>query len=220
MICQQFATTRHTKPDHCSVDCAFQRFTFHICFRCTQHAPCGATMNNHYITGGTLRIQVSNCFFKRYFHFNTATRKTVPISVNRHQIAHCNQRVAFNGNLDAQTGVSTMRSALPIDVIGELTSEFLIQDARIVLARFIQEGRIFRNRVASPAGPSIFPFNRVNEVGRNRQLHITGRSHRRRIHSEIRTTRKHLLTDTNDSVSLSRFRPTKTSTRCDARRLS
>lgn len=83
--------------------------------------------------------------------------------------------------------------------IGQLMHEFLIGDARIVLARFIQEGRIFRNRVASPAGLSVFAFNRVNEVGHDRQLHITGSSQRRRIHSEIRTTRKHLLTDTNDS---------------------
>jgi hypothetical protein len=74
-----------------------------------------------------------------------------------------------------------------------------MEAARIVLARFMKEGRIFPNQGASDAGLSIVEYNQVDEAGNERRLHITGSSQRRRIHSEIRTTRKHMLTDTNDS---------------------
>jgi hypothetical protein len=60
-------------------------------------------------------------------------------------------------------------------LLHRVRKDFLIGETRIVLASFSKDGRIFANRGASAAGPSIIAFNRVNEVGTERQLHITGR---------------------------------------------
>ena len=50
----------------------------------------------------------------------------------------------------------------------EDTIRYFIEAARIVLARFIRQGRMFPNQDASDAGLSIVAFNGVNEAGNER----------------------------------------------------
>jgi hypothetical protein len=55
-----------------------------------------------------------------------------------------------------------------IRVSEEDTIRYFIEAVRIVLVKFIRQGRMFPNQDASDAGLSIVAFNGVNEAGNER----------------------------------------------------